>query len=77
MPPAGGASEQERTARMEELMAAALDPAVVGDMVLHAIREDEFYIFTHPELEAMTNARKTEMEASFARWRSYREDRGI
>ena len=77
MPPAGGASEQERAARMEELMAAALDPAVVGDMVLHAIREDEFYIFTHPELEAMTNARKTEMEASFARWRSYREDRGI
>ena len=76
-PLTGDGSEQERAARMEELMAAALDPAVVGEMVLHAIREDEFYIFTHPELEAMTNARKTEMEAAFTRWRSYREDRGI
>ena len=71
------ASAQERAARMAELMAAALDPAVVGDMVLHAIREDEFYIFTHPDLEAMTDVRKSEMASAFARWREYREERGI
>ena len=63
--------------QLEEMRASALDPAVVGDMVLHAIREDEFYIFTHPDLEAMTDARKDEMAAAFARWRSYREERGV
>ena len=71
------ATAEERQARMAELMAQALDPAVVGDMVLYAIRENEFYIFTHPELEAMTDERKSEMAAAFTRWREYREKRGI
>ena len=64
-------------AQLEQMRHTALDPAVVGDMVLHAIRENEFYIFTHPELEAMTDARKDEMASAFARWRSYREERGV
>ena len=70
-------SPDELTAQLEQMRHTALDPAVVGDMVLHAIREDEFYIFTHPELEAMTDARKDEMASAFARWRSYREERGV
>ena len=70
-------AERERGVRLDELLATALDPAVVGDMVLHAIREDEFYIFTHPELTAMTDARKNEMDDAFARWRAYRDERGI
>lgn len=65
------------SAQLEQMRHTALDPAVVGDMVLHAIRENEFYIFTHPELEAMTDARKDEMASAFARWRSYREERGV
>ena len=65
------------SAQLEQMRHTALDPAVVGDMVLHAIRENEFYIFTHPELEAMTDARKDEMANAFARWRSYREERGV
>ncbi len=73
----GELPEEERDARMAELRANALDPAVVGDMVLHAIREDEFYIFTHPEIEAMTDARKNEMTDAFARWRQYRQQRDI
>ena len=71
-PDAGDLSTQ-----LEQMRHTALDPAVVGDMVLHAIRENEFYIFTHPELEAMTDARKDEMASAFARWRSYREERGV
>ena len=67
----------QHDARIEEIRASALDPAVVGDMVLHAIREDEFYIFTHPETEAMTEARKAEMTDSFEYWRQYRAERGI
>ena len=73
----GNLPDDEQAARMEELRAGALDPAVVGDMVLHAIREDEFYIFTHPELEAMTEARHGEMAAAYGRWREYREQRGV
>ncbi len=68
---------EDQATRMEELLAGALDPAVVGDMVLHAIREDEFYIFTHPELELMTDARKSEMAEAFGRWREYRQERGV
>ncbi|HIC33889.1 MAG TPA: SDR family NAD(P)-dependent oxidoreductase [Gammaproteobacteria bacterium] len=67
--------EQEQ--RLAEMMAKALDPAVVGDMVLHSIQEDEFYIFSHPELEPMVSGRAAEVTDAFARWRKYREDHGI
>jgi|TARA_B100000809_G_scaffold30267_2_gene26261 NADP-dependent 3-hydroxy acid dehydrogenase YdfG len=67
--------EQEQ--RLTEMMAKALDPAVVGDMVLHSIQEDEFYIFSHPELEPMVSGRAAEVTDAFARWRKYREDHGI
>ncbi|MCY4012810.1 MAG: SDR family NAD(P)-dependent oxidoreductase [Gammaproteobacteria bacterium] len=68
---------EQRAARLDELRASALDPAIVGDMVLHAIREDEFYIFTHPEIEAMTDARKAEMVDAFEYWREYRAERDL
>lgn len=71
------APAEEQAARLDELRANALDPGVVGEMVLHAIRENEFYIFTHPELEAMSTMRQNEMTEAFGRWRSYREERGI
>ena len=67
----------ERDARVEEIRAGALDPTVVGDMVLHAVQEDEFYIFTHPETEAMTDARRAEMTDAFEYWRQYRADRDV
>ncbi len=69
--------EGERQAAMEALIADSLDPAVVGDMVLHAIQNEEFYIFTHPELEAPVDARAAEMKDSFARWRDYRLEHGV
>ena len=72
-----GATEEEWADRMAQIRDGALDPAVVGDMVLHAIRENEFYIFTHPELKAMSDARFEEMSGAYERWNSYREERGI
>lgn len=63
--------------RKERLRAMALDPAVVGDMVLHAIRENELYIFTHPEIEDAVTARMTGMTDAFAKWRDYRTTRGV
>ena len=71
------ATPTEQAARLAELQAGALDPAVVGDMVLHAIREDEFYIFSHPELKPMADARQDELAGAYARWQAYREERGM
>jgi len=68
--------EEESEDLIEDLRARAIDPARVGDMVLHAIREDEFYIFTHPDIEMMTDLRKAEMADAFARWREYEQKLG-
>ena len=54
-----------------------IEPDVVGDMVLHAIRENEAYIFTHPRFEPMVEGRHAEIAASFERWRAWRERHGI
>ena len=71
------ATDAEREERMRLIREGALDPAVVGDMVLHAIRENEFYIFTHPELKAMSDARFEDMAGAYERWQTWREERGI
>ena len=65
--------------RLPRVLAAAvaLDADVVGDMVLHAIQNDEFYIFTHPEIAEITNARYQDMQAAFARWTEYRKTQGV
>ncbi len=73
----GNLPAEQQAVRLEELRAGALEPAVVGDMVLHAIREQEFYIFTHPELQEMTDLRSNEMANAYGRWREYREQRGV
>ena len=64
-------------AAYEKFMESMLDPAIVGDMTLYAIQHDEAYIFTHPELAAGVSSRLAEIEASCARWRQYKERRGI
>ncbi len=69
--------EADRQARMSELMASALDPAIVGDMVLNAILNDEFWIFTHPELKTAVQARGADIAAAFDRWAKYRSEHGV
>ena len=61
-----------RLAQLQAIMSGALDPAVVGDMVLDAVRNDDPYIFTHPELKTMVDARYGDVSASFDRWAKYR-----
>lgn len=70
-------SDTERTARLQELFAQALDPAVVGDMVLAAIQANDPYIFTHPELKAAVDMRGAQIAQSFERWSKYRRDHGV
>lgn len=69
--------DEERQLRLEAARASALEPDVVGDMVLHAIQENEAYIFTHPEYVKEVSERQQEVSASFARWRAFREEQGI
>jgi NAD(P)-dependent dehydrogenase (short-subunit alcohol dehydrogenase family) len=69
--------DAEQAARMQQIMASALDPAVVGDMVLAAIQADDPYIFTHPDLKPMVDARSAAINESFARWAQYRKDHGV
>ena len=71
------ATDEEREERMRLIREGALDPAIVGDMVLHAIRENEFYIFTHPELKAISDARFEDMAGAYERWQAWRDERGI
>jgi NAD(P)-dependent dehydrogenase (short-subunit alcohol dehydrogenase family) len=40
-----------------QLLSAGIDPAVVAGHVLDAIRNEQFYVFTHPELSAQIQAR--------------------
>ena len=64
-------------AAQEAMLAGMIEPEVVGDMVLHAVRENEAFILTHPDFEPFVGARHAELVASFERWRAYREKHGI
>ncbi len=69
--------EAERAARIAQVMANALDPAVVGDMVLAAILANDLYILSHPEIKPMVDARTAALTESFARWEKYRKEHGV
>jgi len=45
--------------------------------VLHAIQNDEFYIFTHPDIGQAMEERMTEMSDSLTRWATYRQKNGV
>jgi NADP-dependent 3-hydroxy acid dehydrogenase YdfG len=70
-------SDEQSQQRLAAVRDNALDPAVVGDMVLDAIVQNDLYIFTHPEFVEATNARSAEMQSAFERWKNYREEHGV
>jgi NAD(P)-dependent dehydrogenase (short-subunit alcohol dehydrogenase family) len=45
-------------------IAAGLDPADVAARVLAAIREDEFYVFTHPDMRGVVDERFATIQAA-------------
>ena len=59
-----------------EVLRNIIEPDVVGDMVLHAIQHDQFYIFTHPDFASIVQARTNEIENAFAYWANYCEQLG-
>ena len=64
--------DAERATVKAEMLGAALDPAVVGDMVVEAVKQGELYIFTHPETSEQLKNRFDGMLAACARWDTYR-----
>ena len=48
-------------------IAAGIDPAEVAARVLSAIREDELYVFTHPEMRGEMDARFAAIQAAMDR----------
>jgi NAD(P)-dependent dehydrogenase (short-subunit alcohol dehydrogenase family) len=44
-------------AMMNKLLDEGMNPAMLADRVIEAIRDDELYIFTHPELKQMLEGR--------------------
>ena len=56
-----------------DVMRNIIEPSVVGDMVLHAIQNEQFYIFTHPDFATIVQARTNEIESAFAYWANYCE----
>ena len=52
------------TAMIAGMVQAGIDPAQVAAKVLNAIREDELYVFTHPELGSEVDARFAAIRAA-------------
>ncbi len=61
-------------ARLSEVLGGVLDPTALEEMVVHAIENDELYIFTHPEFKAVVGARYDAVNAAFDRWADYRRN---
>ena len=57
---------QSQSAFMHAMMATGIDPAEVGQMVLDGVRENRFWLLTHPEMKMMVEARQQELLQAFA-----------
>ena len=58
-------AENASFGRLSKLVQSGIDPSVVADRVLSAIRNDELYVFTHPERRPEVEARSAAILAAF------------
>ena len=49
-----------------------MQPSAIGDIVLHAIQNDQFYLLTHREFEPAVQKRSDEIRSAFEYWADYR-----
>jgi NAD(P)-dependent dehydrogenase (short-subunit alcohol dehydrogenase family) len=61
--------DSEQRAASQKSIEAGLDPLIVGDRVLEAIKAGELYIFTHPEMKEAVDMRFGMIDAAFDRAR--------
>jgi short-subunit dehydrogenase len=58
---------EDRSALLNQFVEAGMDPKMLAARVLEAIRDDELYIFTHPELKAAIEGRFNAILEAFDR----------
>ena len=54
---------------IREALARGMDAERAGEIVRSAIEEDEFWIFTHPEMQISVENRHAGLSAAFDRWK--------
>jgi NAD(P)-dependent dehydrogenase (short-subunit alcohol dehydrogenase family) len=54
-------------AEAAKMVLGGIDPEIVGERVVEAIKQDELYIFTHPEMKVAVEARFESIRAGFKR----------
>ena len=62
----------EIASAVQQSNAEFLDPAVVGEMVLQAIQQNDLFIFTHPQFKDTVIERGRKMNDAFDRWAKWR-----
>jgi NAD(P)-dependent dehydrogenase (short-subunit alcohol dehydrogenase family) len=63
----GGATERQNELFLKDLLAAGWPPDRIGARVLDAIRDGEFFIFTHPSTRAWVEKRHARLMEAFDR----------
>ena len=61
----GGSYARADVKQARERSATGLSAAAVGEMVLRAIRDDQYFVFTHPEARTRVEERHARMMAGF------------
>lgn len=56
---------EEARSEAAKMVLSGMDPDIVGERVLEAIKAGELYIFTHPEMKAAVDARFAAIDAGF------------
>lgn len=54
-----------------------MQPSAIGDIVLHAVQNDQFYILTHREFEDAVQKRGEEIRSAFDYWARYRQEHNV
>jgi hypothetical protein len=61
----GGSYRSTDPADVQARAATGMSPDLVGERVVHAIRNDEFFVFTHPEGRTRVEQRHARIIAAF------------
>lgn len=74
----GGPAERDPDSQTDTgVEMEVMQPSVIGDIVLHAIQNDQFYILTHREFGPAVQQRIEEIHHAFAYWANYREANNV
>ena len=73
----GGAFKRQESEQFAHLLQEGLPPDVVGERVLRAIRNREFYIFTHTWARELLDQRHARIQAAFDECEKWYEERGM